>query len=57
MALEERGGWGKSIHSTSAFCGGTPTPTRPRKERERGRAFVAATAWFNLIIFSQRHPP
>src|SRR5579863_3386367 len=33
----ERGGWGKSIHSTSASCRGTPTPTLPRK-RGRGGA-------------------
>ncbi|MEY2394527.1 MAG: hypothetical protein QOF94_872, partial [Acidobacteriaceae bacterium] len=36
----ERGGWGKrTIHSASAFRGGTPTPTLPRK-RERERTTV-----------------
>jgi len=32
----KRGGWGKSIPSTSAFCGRTPTPTLPRKRPQAG---------------------
>src|ERR1700736_1636543 len=38
----ERGGWGKSLHSISGFCGGTPTPVLPRK-RERERTSVVVT--------------
>jgi hypothetical protein len=50
MALEERGGWGKSIHSTSAFCGGTPTPTLPREEREREHTSIVVIARPNMIM-------
>ena len=39
-ALVERGGWGKSAHTTSGVCGGTPTPALPRK-REREEAKTA----------------
>src|ERR1700694_1499314 len=38
----ERGGWGESPHSISAFCGGTPTPALPRM-RERERTSIAVT--------------
>ena len=41
----KRGGWGKSIlHSTSAFCGSTPT--LPRK---REHIFLVAKAQSDLI--------
>src|ERR1700732_3523936 len=32
-ARQSAAGGGKSVHSASAFCGGTPTPTLPRKRR------------------------
>src|SRR6202011_6142912 len=37
----ERGGWGKSIHSTSAFCGNTPTLALPPS----GRRELTSPAW------------
>jgi hypothetical protein len=48
MALEERSGWGISLHTGSVTRGGTPTPTLPRK-RERERSSVVDAARFNLI--------
>jgi hypothetical protein len=40
-ARKSAAGGGRSIPSTSAFCGSTPTPTLPRKARERERTAVA----------------
>src|SRR5260370_32334536 len=40
IARQSAAGGGRSIPSTSAFCGSTPTPTLPRK-RERERTSVA----------------
>jgi hypothetical protein len=47
-ALEERGGWGLSPHRESQ-CGGTPTPTLPRK-RERERSADVAAPWPSYAI-------
>ena len=41
IARQSASGGGKSVLSTSAFCGSTPTPTLPREERERERTSVA----------------
>jgi|SRR6478735_7130953 hypothetical protein len=34
IARQSAAGGERTIHSNSAFCGGTPTPTLPRKRRE-----------------------
>ena len=48
-ARKSAAGGGRSILSTSAFCGSTPTPTLPREERERECTSIADPARPNLI--------
>src|SRR5260370_39190976 len=45
---KERGGWGKSIPSTSPFCGSTPLPNPPPQAGEE-RTSLAVTTQSDLI--------
>ena len=49
-ARKSAAGGEKSILSTSAFCGSTPTPTLPREEREREYTSIAGPTRPNLIM-------
>jgi len=52
-ARKNAAGGGKSIPSTSSFCGSTPTPALPREVRERERTAVAGPTRPHLICLER----